>query len=154
MARSLAPVCDHPFCRELLRPAGRRVVGVAARACEVCHGSNNLRAVSQLRARMLTRGFHHLLVVGGTPSRNQELARLFSGGADELRVVDGISGNHTAHQAQTNMAWADLVVIWAPAAPLPHKVSDLYTTPLGRRAVVVRRPGIEALVEELLVRLA
>ena len=91
-------------------------------------------------------------VVGGTPVLHQELSQLLAGGPTELRAVDGTSGNHTTRMAETNMDWAQLVVIWA-STPLPHKVSDLYTTPLGRRAVVVHRRGIEALCEEIVTRL-
>lgn len=152
LARSVALLC--PACVPLGRhAAGRRVVLGDARACELCGGSNNRRYALQALDALAATGNRRILVVGGSPGTRLELRDLFAHGVD-LRFVDG-AGAHRRGDADALIAWADLIVVWAPTE-LPHKVSDLYTaSPSARRKLVmVHRRGVAALCQAILARLS
>ena len=142
----LACVCGAE-CGALLADAREPVV-TAGHSCEVCLGSNNRRA-SLAAARALERGgVKRVLVVGGTPTQQQELARLLAPTLT-LEFVDG-TRSHSQRDALANMKRVQMVVIWG-ATPLRHAVSDLYTSePLPHlRVVAVSKRGIEALCREI-----
>jgi hypothetical protein len=113
--------------------------------CDRCGGSVNKREALALIDAFGQRGLRRLLVVGGGPGTATELRQLLSN-AIELRIVDGES-YRDATQAASELAWADIVAIWASTI-LPHKISKLYT---DRRAdyrdklVTVTRRGTAAL---------
>jgi hypothetical protein len=98
-------------------------------------------------------GKSRLLVVGGGPGTAEELTSLL-GDAIDLRIVDGES-HRNATQAQSELAWADVVAIWGSTI-LPHKVSKLYT---DRRAeyrdklCTVTRRGAAALCKTVIDKL-
>ena len=90
------------------------------------------------------RAMRRLLVVGGCPSTATELRGLLSK-VMEVRIVDG-SSYREATQAAAELAWADVVAIWASTI-LPHRMALLYTRPRGSREklVTVTRRGAAAL---------
>ena len=113
--------------------------------CDRCGDSVNKRAALGLIEAFNRRGLRRLLVVGGGPGTATELRQLLDD-AIELRIVDGES-YRDATQAGSELAWADIVAIWASTI-LPHKISKLYT---DRRAdfrdklITVTRRGTAAL---------
>lgn len=124
---------------------GMRVVPTdSGVVCDRCHGSVNKREALGLIDAFTEHGLRRLLVVGGGPGTAEELRTLL-GEAIQLRIVDGES-YRDATQAEAELAWADVVAIWASTI-LPHKVSKLYT---DRRAeyreklVTVPRRGAAA----------
>jgi len=152
LAASLVRVCGEECLRIDRQGAheAREAVSVWRRSCEICGGSNNVRATIQC-ARVLDRKrVRRVVVVGGTGVQQHQLAGLLSAVNIELRFVDGTRTSHSAKDALANTRWAQLVVVWAPT-PLRHAVSDLYTERLqpGVRLVVVNRRGIEALCAEI-----
>ncbi len=155
LASRLARVCGDEECRRLVGTRREReILIVAATRCEVCGGSNNRRSAAALAAAMRGRGLRRLLVVGGSPGAQQELAGLLGGRGIELRLVNAAEGTHTSRTARSGLDWADVIVVWG-ATPLPHKVSRLYTEgPLrggrGPRIVRLAKRGVEALCREVL----
>jgi len=128
-----------------LSPGGRATPTGGTVPCERCGDSVNKREALTLIETFAERGLRRLLVVGGGPGTAEELRTLL-GDAIELRIVDG-ENHRNATQAAAELAWADIVAIWASTI-LPHKVSKLYT---DRRAdyreklVTVTRRGAAAL---------
>ncbi len=150
LSGALAPSCGAAACSALSSGTGRTPVTVSPSACPVCNGSNNQRAALALAERMRARGLAKLLVVGGTPEQHRQLERLLAPLGVSLRCVDGATGSHAQRDADPNLHWAQIVVIWG-ATPLPHKVSALYAAPPpGVRLVKFARRGIEALCREVL----
>jgi hypothetical protein len=153
--QALALTCGQPPCDAIApRLCGGAVVHVGAHRCCVCGGSANERARARIHAACIASGARRILVVGGSPDARDELA-----GRDprwervldrreriEWRFVVGTE-RHIGSAARANIAWADVVVIWAPTR-LGHAVSDQYTGQ-GRhaRTVVCTRRGFGALAE-------
>ncbi len=138
-------VCSRGDCRAEARgrAAGRSVVEAASAAdCAVCGGSVNRRSVDELVGAAERAGVTRLCIVGGSPATRLELGDAI-GDRLALRFVDGTAG-HSRAQADTNIAWAGLVVVWG-ATQLDHKVSILYK---GPNVVVTRRRGIADLAAE------
>jgi hypothetical protein len=150
---AIARSCGSPDCEAELRDDDRRLVHVAKRACVVCGGSNNRRAVRRMAEACRRAGLRRVLVVGGRPPLWQELERE----ARELdfTFVDGTDNLPDGKAALRHCAGADLLVIWAPS-PLPHKVSGLYRPEVCDvpHRVTVHRRGIEALALEVVRHLA
>lgn len=140
-------------CRRIDRAGdgqAREMVTVARASCEVCEGSNNVRAAIGCVRILARRGIERVVVVGGTPNQHAAMKELFADTAVEIRYVDGTQSGHSAKDALANRRWAQLVIVWSPT-PLRHAVSDLYTNePLPHlRVVAVSRRGIEALCTEV-----
>ncbi|HZP55974.1 MAG TPA: hypothetical protein VFC53_00310 [Dehalococcoidia bacterium] len=149
LERSLLRACAG--CAPLAPRDDRVVVPAAQTACQVCGGSNNRRAALRCAARLRARKITRVLIVGGTPVQQRDVRTLFEGSGIELKFVDGTQASHGAKEAELNMRWARLVVVWAPT-PLRHSVSDRYTAAPYRelKVVTVSRRGIEALCDEML----
>jgi hypothetical protein len=142
---ALASYCGQARCQVLLDGEDRRPIVVARRACEVCGGSNNQRAVREMIGACRDAGVDRMLVVGGTPRLADALEAELAHSSLELRVVIGTESEPNQREAMEDCRWADVVVVWAPT-PLPHKVSRLYTSELCQSDLVeVHRRGIEAL---------
>ncbi|MCI0636558.1 MAG: hypothetical protein L0206_21955, partial [Actinobacteria bacterium] len=92
--------------------------------CERCGGSPNRLALHRAGEACRRHCVRHVVVVGGAPGIHKALSDLWPRDID-LRIVSG-TDRHTLPQARTNIAWADVVVVWA-ATELDHKVSTLYT---------------------------
>ena len=157
LAARLLKVCADGDCRRLAAAGkdARPPVPVAPAACTICRGSNNRRAALVLAAHLRAKGIRRLLIVGGTPTLHAELDQLLASQGVQLRYVDGSVGSHSARDAAPNLQWAQVMVVWG-ASPLPHKVSQLYTTapPAHVRVVKLARRGIEAMCREVLRSLA
>jgi len=130
---------------------GRDVVPVEDAAhCERCGGSPNRLALHRAAEACRRHGVRHVVVVGGAPGIHKVLSGLWPRDID-LRIVPG-TDRHTLPQARTNVAWADVVVVWA-ATELDHKVSVLYTKARSGKVVVAPRRGIEALAGAIIEHL-
>jgi hypothetical protein len=154
---ALALTCGHAECDAMApRVCGGSVVHTGAHRCCVCGGSANERARARIYAACIASGARRIVVVGGSPSHWDELAepgprweREVAGPLGiEWRFVDG-SGRHTETAARANIAWADLVVIWAPTR-LGHTVSDQYTGGGRRpRTATCMRKGFGAIADTI-----
>lgn len=139
-------LCARASCRAGA-PADRIVLDAARPAvCEVCAGSPNATEVGRAITALGQRGLRRIVVVGGAPSTREELRGLF-GDRLELRLVSG-TDRRSARDAKSDLAWADLVVIWG-GTELDHKISNLYTDARQGRVVTCPRRGIAALAETL-----
>jgi hypothetical protein len=146
LAARFAVLCPDPECaRSAAR--GREVIPAEPlAACEHCHGSGNRRAFVRLTAAARRRQVRKFVVVGGSPALREEL-REGQAPEWELRLVDGTE-RHTLRQAEANLEWADLVLVWG-ATELDHKVSKLYTDATGaqrKKVLQVARRGVAALL--------
>lgn len=141
-------VCAAESCQQAARASGREPLRVEPRGhCEHCGGSNNRRAEVAFLEACQRHGVRRVVVVGGSPAVREELEDKLGHGV-ELRMVDGTE-RRTAAQAQSDLAWGDLVLIWG-ATELHHKVSSHYTqpgTPHRPKVVHVVRRGVAALLE-------
>lgn len=126
--------------------AGRQpALAVRQADCEVCGGSVNRAAVDRMVAALDRTRFRRLCVVGGSPEAHRELTALAAGRL-ELRLV-GNERRHTLRDAEANLLWADLVVIWG-GTQIAHKVTELY--PAGHpKIVTVHKRGVAQLAEEV-----
>ena len=142
-------VCAASHCQQVARASGRELLYVEPRLhCEHCGGSNNRRAEVAFLEACERHGVRRVVVVGGSPAVREELDEKL-GSRVELRMVDGTE-RRTASQAQSDLAWGDLVLVWG-ATELHHKVSSHYTqpgTPHRHKVVHVVRRGVAALLEE------
>lgn len=154
LSRGALRTCGDADCARLgaVKLDGRLLVEGPPASCEVCHGSNNRRAALVLaeacRAAKVTR----LLILGGTVANHAELRDLMTASGVDLRCVDGASQNITKKDAIRDLAWAELMVVWA-STPLAHKVSVSYTDerPPEVPMITVARRSIEALCREAAV---
>jgi hypothetical protein len=141
-------VCTASECQQMARASGREPLPVDPRShCEHCGGSNNRRAEAAFLETCHQRTVRRVVVVGGSPAVREELEDKL-GHRLELRMVDGTE-RRTGNQAQGDLEWADLVLVWG-ATELHHKVSSHYTqpgTPHRHKVVHVVRRGVAALLE-------
>ena len=121
-----------------------------ARHCEACGGSANRLALRRAADACRRGGVARVLVVGGAPSVHATLHEEWPPDL-ALRIVSGTE-RHTRQDAAAQLAWADVILVWS-ATQLDHAVSELYRRAAGRKIVVVRRRGIEALADALAARL-
>ncbi len=139
--------CGNPECESHAKASGKTPVRCDPKsACRFCGGSDNRRAATELVELCRARSVRRLVVVGGSPSVREELARSL-GGSLELRMIDGTE-RRTTERARADVEWADVVMVWG-ASELHHKVSWLYTQvpqPLRRKVVVVAKRGVAALL--------
>ncbi len=147
LAARFAVLCSSPSC--VARGAHGRTVVLAdpISACEHCAGSGHQRAFRRLAEAAAKKHVRRFVIVGGSPTQRLEVEEGRAPGW-ELRMVDGTE-RHTARQAEANLAWADLVLVWG-STELDHKVSRLYTQVQGadrRKIVHLARRGVEALLD-------
>lgn len=110
-------VCARGDCRQEAAEVedGRAVVPASEpRHCEFCGGSANQRAVEEMLRACRKRGWTRLCVVGGSPNARSALTKLVGRDLD-LKLVDGTQSRHKT-QADSDLAWADVVVIWGADA--------------------------------------
>ena len=141
------PVCGNVSCNEAAMRDGR--LPLTSNVCTYCGFSNNRRASQSVMLAFKKRGWRRLLVVGGTITSHQEIKSLLP--SLDIRCIDGAVGSHTRREAESNLQWADVAIIWG-ATPLPHKVSQLYSTDI--KSISVARRGIEAVCQALIQRSA
>jgi len=146
LASAFCWVCNRGDCHEeaVRIAAGRTVVPAADPSqCQVCGGSVNQRSIDEMVAACAARGWHRLLVVGGSPNARDEISRILHGRL-ELRALDGTIAR-TLKQARADLGWGDVVVVWG-SSQLDHKVSNLYT---GPQVVTLHRSSIQELATEV-----
>lgn len=141
--------------KNMTRPDKRTVVVTSQPYCTTCAGSNNRRAAEAMIAAFRRTGVGRLLVVGGTSAIHRELQAFVAGTDIDLRCIDGTERQPNRREAQADLKWAEVMVIWA-STPLPHKVSTVYTSqcPPEVISLTVRRRGIEALCLEVAERIS
>ena len=142
--------CTRPHCRAAAAASARVdivLTGAAAAACELCGGSANRSTWERALAAMARRGWHRLVVVGGSPALHTELRAIVAGRID-LRLIDG-TARRNAQDAGHDLAWADRIVVWG-ATLLDHKVSQLYTDRRSPTVITVARRGLSAVAEALI----
>ena len=153
LSEVLIGACPDAECQRLAANRGLEVLPVTRSACAVCGGGDNRRAVLRLLAACAAHRVTRVLIIGGTPATRGELGRLGADSDVELRCVDAIGGVMRQRDADQDMAWAQVMAIWAPT-PLPHKVSNLYARPRnGLLTTICPRRGIAALAEDIIARL-
>ncbi len=123
---------------------GRRMLLVERDACEVCQGSADRKALSELAQAMGKRGLSRVVVLGGT-NRKASRIRELTPAAIEWRFVDGLK-RISSKEAASDLDWGDVVVIWA-TTPLLHRVSNLFAR--GPRTITAPTTGIAALAKEV-----
>lgn len=150
LARAFVRACAQSACVAALRrerPGTTLVTVDDAARCEHCGGSANQAAARRFAAACAAHAVRSVLIVGGSPSTRQELARLFAAGP-AFQLVDG-TGSRRSQEARDDVKRADLALIWA-STELNHKVSLPYTQlgpPLSHRILAVNRRGIAALLD-------
>jgi len=144
----LRRVCGNADCDRLAVarwPQKVRVL-VEPASCDICGGSSQQRAARLLAEALHQASVTRLLLLGGTPQQHTTLRNLLAGDPLELRLIDGSTRAHSAGEAAQQLAWAQLLVVWA-STPLHHKVSVAYTgqAPAGLPVITVARRGVESL---------
>ncbi len=152
LAKWLLRTCGAAECLDWAKESvdGRLVLESPELTCEVCGGSNNRRAAMAMARACKAAKVTRLLIVGGVGNTRAELESLAAGTGIELRLIDGSSGRHSRNDAEPNLAWAQLLVIWG-SSPLPHAVSNTYTVerPRDLKMITVSRRGVEAVCREI-----
>jgi hypothetical protein len=145
----LVRVCHRSACRDVGDPRAR--VSVSTQHCQVCGGSANRRAGELAGQALLDAGYRRLLVLGGMTSTRAALVEAVASSELQVRSIDGTQGVRALPTVEADLAWADVMVIWA-TTPLPHKVSARYTTRARGQVpcVTVARRGVEALCSALI----
>jgi hypothetical protein len=145
----LVRVCHRPACCKVGDPRAR--VSVSTQHCQVCGGSSNHRAGELAGQALLDAGYLRVLVLGGMASARTALVEALAGSELQVRIVDGTQGVRPLPTVEADLAWADVMVIWA-TTPLPHKVSMRYTTRARGQVpcITVPRRGVEALCDDLI----
>ena len=148
LAGELRRVCGNADCDQLAaaRWPDKVPILVEPASCDICGGSSQRRAARLLAEALHQAGITRLLLLGGTPPQHTTLRDLFAGDPLELRLIDGSARAHSAGEATQQLAWAQLLVVWA-STPLHHKVSVVYTSQVlpGLPVITVARRGVESL---------
>ena len=144
----LRRVCGDTDCDRLAAahwPAKVRVL-VDPAHCDICGGSSQRRAARLLAEALRQAGISRVLLLGGSPPQHTTLRDLLAGEPIELRLIDGSARAHSAAEAAQQLAWAQLLIVWA-STPLHHKVSVAYTgqAPPHLPVIKVARRGVESL---------
>ena len=117
--------------------------------CESCGGSPNRGEMNQAWMALRKKSIRRVLIVGGGPGVHSEI-RMLAPKDIELRIIPG-DGNENEKSARSNLAWADLVVVWGGSI-LSHRVSTLYTDDRSRakgKVVSLQRRGLASLAKRI-----
>ena len=147
IAAALAFHCANEACRIGLSPTlgGRMPILVERFACEVCEGSVNRASLERMAQAMTAAGMSRIVVVGGHLPRHTTLRDL-SPARMSWRFVDG-TRRIVSKGSANDLAWADVVAVWAAATPLAHTVSDQYSS--HAKTIIVPQSGIAALADQI-----
>ena len=105
------------------------------------------RAAFKVAAACRDIGISRLVIVGGSPPYHSQLRALF-GDALSLRLVLG-DARRTSKQALSDIAWADVVVIWGGTI-LSHSTSQLYK---GESILTIAHRGLAGMLRALAAEL-
>ncbi|MBP7868980.1 MAG: hypothetical protein KA002_02835 [Firmicutes bacterium] len=157
LAGELYRACSDPLCQTIakLECGSRQVVTVSPAGCRICGGRNSRRCLDAASRLFQQHGIFRVVIVGGTNTDHEEIARQARGKSVEFRFVDGTRAGRAAQLAGANIRWADLVVIWANK-PLKHSVSITYTGNRNRagRIVYANRTGVAAMISQVARQIA
>lgn len=144
----VTPVCTSPACIAAVGSPVRPIVHTGRDRCSICGGSNTRRACREMVEACARAGLERILLLGGSGNAHTELRALTAGTPIEWRIIDGRNDRPTRRQAQPDLAWTQLLVIWA-STELPHRVSQVYTEdrPPALPLITVARRGVEALCQ-------
>lgn len=144
----VTPVCSNATCLARAGKPAKPIVRTARDRCSVCGGSNTRRAGREMVEACARAGLERILLLGGSGNAHAELRTLTAGTPIGWRIVDGRNDRPTKRQALPDLAWAQLLVVWA-STELPHRVSQVYTEerPPGLPLITVARRGVEALCQ-------
>ncbi|MGI6132212.1 MAG: hypothetical protein ACOYES_10110 [Bacillota bacterium] len=152
LAGELYRVCSDPLCHTMakLECGSRQIVTVSPAGCRVCGGKNSRRCLEAASRLFQQHGIFRVVIVGGTNTDHEEIARHARGKSLEFRFVDGTRAGRATQLAEAYIRWADLVVIWTNK-PLKHSVSNTYTgnRNRARRVVYASRTGVAAMISQV-----
>ena len=139
--------CSNEACRAgIARLAEDRALLLVERfACEVCRGSVNRASLERMAQTMAAAGMSKIVVVGGHLARHTTIRDLSPPGI-QWQFVDG-TRRVISKGSSSDLAWADVVAVWAAATPLAHTVSAQYTS--HEKTIIVPQGGIAALADEV-----
>lgn len=106
------------------------------------------RAAFQVAEACADVGINRLVIVGGSPPYHSQLRELF-GEALDLRLILG-DARRTSKQALSDIAWADVVVIWGGTI-LSHSTSQLYK---GESVLTIAHRGLAGMLRALAAELS
>jgi len=154
LRRRLALVCGDRACAPAVGAAALRV---ARARCEVCGGSDILRAASLFASACLGAGISRVRFVGGSPSYRSKLEELFprsKGGRDSSLIVRVTAGDQRVRQSRSRSQQRgdDLTIIWG-GTELDHATSGAYRPEHGRVEVIAHR-GISRMLELAAAKIA
>ena len=143
-------VCADAACQAGAPASRLPVVTTTRERCSVCGGSNTARAMRAMIESCAKANLERILLVGGSPAAHTQLRDALAGSAIELRVIDGLNASPTKRTAAPDLAWAQLMVIWA-STQLPHRVSQSFTEgrPRDLPLITVARRGVESFCLEV-----
>jgi len=157
LAGELYRACSDPLCQTIARLecGSRQVVTVSPAGCRICGGKNSRRCLEAASRLFQQHGICRVVIVGGTNTDHEEIARQARGKSIEFRFVDGTRAGRATRIAGANIRWADLVVIWTNK-PLKHSVSNTYTGDRNRagRVVYANRTGVAAMISQVVRQIA
>jgi len=152
LAGELYRACSDPLCQTMakLECGSRQIVTVSPAGCRICGGKNSRRCLEAAGRLFQQHGILRVVIVGGTNTDHEEIARQVRGKSVEFRFVDGTRAGRAARLAEANIRWADLVVIWTNR-PLKHSVSNTYTGNRNGdgRVVYANRTGVAAMISQV-----
>ena len=146
----VTPVCSDTACIAGAARAQFPVVTTTRERCIVCGGSNTRRAVTAMVEACAKAGLERVLVIGGSGAAHAELRQAVAESAIELRIIDGLNAKPTKRTAAPDLAWAQLMVVWA-STQLPHRVSQAFTEGRPRELplITVAKRGVESFCLEV-----
>lgn len=144
----VTPVCANPACLAAAGNPAKPIVRTVRDRCSICGGSNTRRAGREMVEACGRAGIERILLLGGSGNAHAELRALTADTPIEWRIIDGRNDRPTKRQALPDLAWAQLLLVWA-STELPHRVSRVYTEdrPAALPLITVARRGVEALCQ-------
>lgn len=144
----VTPICASTACLAAAGNPAMPIVRTVRDRCSICSGSNTRRAGREMVEACARAGLERILLLGGSGNAHAELRALTAGTHIQWRIIDGRNDRPTKRQALPDLAWAQLLVVWA-STELPHRVSQVYTgdRPPGLPLITVARRGVEALCQ-------
>lgn len=140
-----AQVALHCGREDCPAPNGVSILRGSPERCEVCEGSDMRRGLRRFSEALMLEALLRVVVVGGSPGYH----RMLREGVDrrvDLRLVAG-DARRTGSQAQADLSWAQLVIIWGGTI-LDHKVSELYSGGPARTLRIAHR-GLSGLLDQV-----
>ena len=146
----VAPVCADAACQAAAPWSRLPTVLTKRERCSVCGGSNTARAFKAMKDACAKAKLERILLVGGSSAAHVQLREALAGSAIELRIIDGLNASPTKRTAAPDLAWAQLMVVWA-STQLPHRVSQAFTEgrPRALPLITVARRGVESFCLEV-----